>query len=190
MNKQEFLRKISGITKSTNELVNGAWVRIGESYGYENVISAIEAHFLDPDAGMFDPMPAHITRIIQGTATNLAMVAWQKVMGVIDKSSAANFVFDDPIIHMTIEAMGGWGAVCLWRIDELGFKSNEFVKQYETLSKQQIKPDYSRVMTSWGEGAKVETIPVGDRELCKLVFLGKFDQNGLIQPKNQQKITG
>jgi hypothetical protein len=44
--------------------------------------------------------------------------------------SYQSIVFDDPLIHAVIEAMGGWIELCAMQLDELPFKAREFQKRY------------------------------------------------------------
>ncbi len=145
MNDQNFIDFISEVFifygKNTTKFGLDVWIEIAKKYGENNVKSAVNAHVQNPDCGQFMPTPANIASMLSGTTKNRASLAWSKVMSVIDRCSAYNFCFDDPLIHLSIEAMGGWPAVCEWRIDEFGFKENEFSRHYETFSKMSVLPD-------------------------------------------------
>lgn len=42
----------------------------------------------------------------------------------------ASVVFDDPIIHVVIEEMGGWIRLCHTLLKDLPFRAHEFKKHY------------------------------------------------------------
>jgi len=148
------------------------WLSIGERYGFENVIGMVLKIRSNPDSNGFIIRVSEIERLLNGTKSNRASLAWSKLMAVIDRSTAYLFVFDDPLLHVTIDSIGGWEAVCSWRVDELGFKQNEFSKHYETAERLSAIPKYTPVFSL---GVMVsETIPVGDRSKCEKVYRLEF----------------
>lgn len=87
------------------------------------------------ESGSFPPKPADIIRMIDGTSSDRGMVAWSKVHeAILRVGSYRSLAFDDPIIHVVIEGMGGWPALCATPKDELPFRSNEFSKRYRALA--------------------------------------------------------
>jgi len=65
-----------------------------------------------------------------------AYVALNKLMNVIEDYGAyASVKFDDPVIHMVVQNMGGWVEVCKTEVTEWQrFKKNEFIKLYKIYS--------------------------------------------------------
>jgi hypothetical protein len=172
MNENQYTQFISDLYvdqgRELTKLASEEWLEIGGKYGFKAVFDIVKAIRQNPDHDGFLRVH-HVERAIQGTTKNKTSVAWSKVMSVIDRCSAYNFCFDDPLIHLSIEAMGGWPAVCEWRTEEFGFKENEFSRHYETFSKMSVLPDYPHILNISGND-RSPLIPVGDEELCKLVY--------------------
>lgn len=83
------------------------------------------------DSGTFPPKPADIIRMIDGTSADRGMQAWAKVLEAIQRVGGyRSLAFDDPIIHVVIEAMGGWSGLCVTPKDEMQFRAAEFAKRY------------------------------------------------------------
>jgi hypothetical protein len=102
-----------------------------ERFEWEDVKLAFEAHIPNPDCGQFFPKPADIVRWIEGSGETRALRAWSKVeQAIIQVGIYKSIAFDDPLIHIVIEEMGGWIRLCGVTFQELPFRANEFQKRY------------------------------------------------------------
>lgn len=102
-----------------------------ESFEFDAVKKAFQAHLSNPDTGQFMPKPADVMRYVNGSSQTRALQAWSKVAEAIRRvGSYASVVFDDPLIHVAIEEMGGWISLCQTLLKDLPFRANEFEKRY------------------------------------------------------------
>jgi hypothetical protein len=89
------------------------------------------------------PKVAEIREAIHGKAADKAVLA----MLTIEKATATgpynSIVFDDPYIHATIHALGGWENVCdiSTRPDEWKFFKKEIEKTYTAILDRPLTPD-------------------------------------------------
>lgn len=99
------------------------------------VRTAFNAHARDTDKGMFLPLPADIRRHCNGRSIDNAVTAWTKVEKAIKHSgSYYDVVFDDPLIHICIDKMGGWVKLSMTKSDQdLVFVAKEFKDTYRSL---------------------------------------------------------
>ncbi len=108
------------------------WWQACERYDFEQVSKALTAHALDPERGQFAPKPADLVRILQGTKTDRARLAWSKVMDSMQRVGAyQSVVFDDPIIHAVIEDLGGWGKCCRSDMEQISYLEHRFCDAYK-----------------------------------------------------------
>lgn len=100
-------------------------------YEFAAIKAALSAHALDPDVGQFMPKPADIVRHIDGGKDDRALKAWSRLEKAIRHHGAyESIVFDDPLIHVVANDMGGWIKLCATPGDEMPFRAAEFVKRY------------------------------------------------------------
>jgi hypothetical protein len=91
------------------------------------------------------PKPADIVRMIDGSNENQALTAWHKVLYAIQHIGAYESVkFDDPLIHLVINGMGGWTTLCRTNTKELHYRYAEFKERYAAYKHQKIEyyPDH------------------------------------------------
>ncbi len=102
-----------------------------EQFELAEVKAAFQAHLSNPDTGQFMPKPADVMRYVKGGTQTQALQAWSKVANAIRSVGGhASVVFDDPLIHVVIEEMGGWISLCQTLLKDLPFRANEFEKRY------------------------------------------------------------
>ncbi len=101
-------------------------------YDMPAVRRAFGAWIKNPDSGQFPPKPADIIRMIDGATGDRAMVVWSKVDKAIRMvGNYQSVAFDDPIIHLVIDEMGGWRKLAsIPSNKDLEFAGIEFVKRY------------------------------------------------------------
>lgn len=93
------------------------------------------AHTRNTDVGQFMPKPADIRRNCNGRSVDNATGAWSFVEKALRHSGGYyDVVFDDPLIHITIEKMGGWVKLCSTESEKnLVFVAKEFKDVYRAL---------------------------------------------------------
>ena len=100
-------------------------------FEWQEVKTAFQTHLTDPDSGQYFPKPADVVRHLRGNSETQALRAWGKVEEAIRNIGCyASVVFDDPIIHVVIEEMGGWIRLCHTFLKDLPFRAHEFKKHY------------------------------------------------------------
>jgi hypothetical protein len=137
--KKELLDVLKGVYnfygKDLSKFQIDVWVRACESFDVEQVSLACSTHLMDAEHGRFMPKPADIVRVLQGTNTDRALVAWGKVMDAAQRVGAYTSVcFDDGLIHAVIEDLGGWIELCRGDLDDLPFVQRRFCEAYRAYS--------------------------------------------------------
>ncbi len=126
----------------------GVWWQACESFDFEQVAKAITAHAMDPERGQFPPKPADLVRQLSGTATDRAMIAWGKVHDAMGRVGAySDVVFDDPVIHATVDDLGGWVKMCRTELSELSYLQHRFTESYRAYAGRGALSDYPRRLT-------------------------------------------
>lgn len=153
------------------------WWQACAPFDLEQVRKALTAHAMDPERGRFAPMPSDIIRVLQGTQTDRALVAWGKVHeGIKSAGAYASVVFDDPIIHAVVVDLGGWVAVCRSTVDELSHLQRRFCDSYRAYAR---RPDVAYPPKLIGESEATNThlgrasaspLLLGDAQACMRVF--------------------
>ena len=110
----------------SNFVLNVWWAGC-ERFDLDQVKKAMNAHATDPESGRFCPKLADIVKVLAGTSTDRAAIAWGKVHEAMGSVGAyTDVVFDDPAIHAVIEDLGGWPKVCRTELKEMGFLQHRF----------------------------------------------------------------
>lgn len=108
------------------------WVQTCQPFTVEQVSKALTAHVTDPDRGQYAPKVADIVRILAGTTTDRAELAWGKVLGAMSAVGAyRDVIFDDAAIHAAIEDLGGWVKICRGEISELSYLQHRFCQSHK-----------------------------------------------------------
>jgi len=114
----------------SDALISMYW-RGCQRWEYDQIAQAIDRLTYDAEAGKFPPKIGDLTRILEGTATDRAALAWGKVheaMGAV--GAYQDVAFDDPAIHAVIEDLGGWPKLCRTDLKELGFVQHRFTEAH------------------------------------------------------------
>lgn len=113
------------------------WLRGLSAYDLDQIQEAFDRHVSDPEVGQYLPKPADIYRHLQGTHGDRALVAWGKVFEAIQHVGAyQTVIFDDPVIHATIDDLGGWVQINQITNDELPFLQRRFTDTYRAYSRR------------------------------------------------------
>jgi hypothetical protein len=111
------------------------WWQAG--FEVEQVSKALSGHAMDAERGVYAPKVADVVRVLAGTMTDRAALAWGKVLGAMSAVSAySDVVFDDPAIHAAIEDLGGWVKVCRGETTELGYLQHQFCQLHKAYTGQ------------------------------------------------------
>ena len=137
--ESDFMALITDVLGFYNHAVSpfaiGVWWQACEPFSLEQVRLALSAHALDAERGQFAPRPADIVKALAGTQTDRSLVAWGKVNAAMQRVGAYESVaFDDPAIHVAIEDIGGWVAICRSDVDELPHLQRRFCASYRAAS--------------------------------------------------------
>jgi hypothetical protein len=164
-----------------SEFTLGVWMQACQPFALEQLQKSFTRHATDPDKGQFCPKVADIIRILQGTHTDRAALAWGKALEAMSAVGAyTDVVFDDPAIHAVIQDLGGWVKVCRTDIKELGFMQHRFCEAHRAYTGRGTF-DYPRKLMgdrSPDDMYERRGLPaprpalVGDPERAKLVYQG------------------
>lgn len=123
------------------------WWQGCQPFALEQVAKALTAHALDPERGQFAPKVADIVRVLAGTSTDRAAIAWGKVHEAVSAVGAyTDVVFDDPAIHAVIEDLGGWPKVCRTEMKDLSYLQHRFCESHRAYTGRG-KFEYPRRLT-------------------------------------------
>jgi hypothetical protein len=108
------------------------WWQACQPFDMEQVRKALTAHATDAERGQFAPKVADVVRILQGTTTDRAALAWGKVHEAMSAVGAyQDVVFDDPAIHAAVEDCGGWPKMCRTEVSELSYLQHRFCQAHK-----------------------------------------------------------
>lgn len=172
--------------KQTSTDVLDLYVRALSRYSTDDILRALEVHLLDPDVGQFAPKPADIVRRIQGSNTTAGARAWARVADAVRSvGSWRTVVFDDPLIHACIDAMGGWIKLCAMKEDEQPFRAKDFERLYIGYKQQGATPAYPKKLIGRAEAQNA----LDGRELDRPVMIGDASRAMLVYNAGGDKPT-
>lgn len=103
-----------------------------QRWNYEQVEKAVDRLTNDAEAGKFPPKIADLVRVLEGTHTDRALLAWGKALEAMSTVGAyQDVVFDDPAVHAAIEDLGGWPKVCRTDLKDLGYLQHRFCESHK-----------------------------------------------------------
>ena len=165
--------------QDTSPFALQVWWSACERFDFEQVSKALTQHAMDPDRGQFAPKPADMVRMLQGTSTDKAMLAWGKCLSAMERVGAyTDVVFDDPAIHAVVEDLGGWPKVCRGDLKDLSYLQHRFTEAHRAYTGRG-QFDYPRLLSGARDPDSVYQkhglpIPkpavVGDRERARQVY--------------------
>ena len=118
--------------QDVSEFTMRVWTQACQDYTLEQVSQALMAHATDAEKGQFAPKVSDLVRILAGTTTDRAVLAWGKLLGAMSAVGAySDVAFDDPAIHAAIEDCGGWIKCCRGEISELSYLQHRFCQSYK-----------------------------------------------------------
>lgn len=167
--------------QDASRFVLDIWWNACKPFDLQQVQKAMQRHATDPEHGQFAPKVADLVRILQGTTTDRAALAWGKVLEAMSSVGAyTDVVFDDPAIHAAADDMGGWPKMCRTDLKELSHLQHRFMQSYRAYT-ERGQFDYPRRLggdrspDSEYEKAGLK-LPrpalIGNAERAKLVYQG------------------
>lgn len=162
-----------------SEFVLHVWCEACKSFTLEEISKAFTAHITDAERGVYAPKVADLVRVLQGTTTDRAALAWGKVYGAMSAVGAySDVIFDEPAIHAAIEDNGGWIKMCRGEETEVSYLQHRFCLSYKAYVGRKDF-DYQRKLM--GDRSpdieySVKNLPlpkpaiVGDADLAMAVF--------------------
>lgn len=113
-------RPASGVLKVFAAALNG--------YEMKDISRALNVHVR---TSKFMPRPADLIEYLEGTADDRAQAAWQKVLTAQRRCSGyCSVAFDDPLIHYSIERLGGWTELSEMMKKDKPFRERDFIAWY------------------------------------------------------------
>lgn len=148
--RQEFAKLLADVMafyrQDLSTFASSVWWDAFVRFDLEQVRKAFTAHAMNPDSGQFAPKPADLIRVLEGTTTDRAAVAWGKALDAAQRVGAySDVVFDDPGIHAAIEDMGGWPKFCRSETKDLGYMQHRFCELHRAYTGRG-QFDYPRVL--------------------------------------------
>ncbi|MBH2008310.1 MAG: hypothetical protein I8H71_01285 [Xanthomonadaceae bacterium] len=157
------------------------WWMACEPFDLEQIQRAMQRHATDPERGQFAPKVADLVRILHGTATDRAALAWGKTLEAMQTVGAyTDVVFDDPAIHAVVEDLGGWPKLCRCDLKELSYMQHRFSESHRAYTGRGTF-DYPRRLVGDRSPDAMYTkrglpLPhpalIGEPQRCALVYQG------------------
>ena len=151
------------------------WFNVLHGYELAIVKAALAAHMRNPDNGQFLPLPADVVKLIEGGSDDVALMAWAKLDRALRSVGTwKTVVFDDPLIHYAVMALGGWIKLGTLTEEDWKFQRQPFITMYRG-ARQRESLDYPTKLLGISEmenGAKHTEPPmlVGDEAKCRQVL--------------------
>ncbi len=118
--------------KDTSSFMLDLWWQACQNFDLEQVKKALNTHAMDAERGVFAPKVADLVRVLQGTTTDRAALAWGKVLGAMGSVGAyQDVIFDDAAIHAAVMDCGGWTKMCRGDISELSYLQHRFCQSHK-----------------------------------------------------------
>lgn len=157
------------------------WVRACEPYSLVLVRKALTDHVRDPERGQFAPKVADVVRRLSGTRTDRSVVAWGVVYDAMGRVGAyQDVVFDDAIVHVVVNDMGGWAKLCRTEEKDLSYAQHRFMELYRSFAERGLQtwprmlPGDRAADTEFERKGLPPPAPVlvGDPSQCAEVYTG------------------
>lgn len=167
--------------KDASSFTLSLWWQACEGFDMEQVSKALSAHAMDAERGVYAPKVADVVRVLAGTTTDRAALAWGKVLGAMSAVGAySDVVFDDPAIHAAIEDLGGWVKVCRGETAELSYLQHRFCQSHKAYVgrgvfeyQRRLSGDRSPDADYLKKGLPVpKPAVVGDKAQARIVYAG------------------
>jgi len=157
------------------------WFKALQEFPIDSVAKSAFGYMKNPDTGRFKPKPADIIKMISGSTSDAACLAWTKVDKAVRMiGDYQTVVFDDPVVHKVITDMGGWIGFGDGSEDEWPFKAKDFQQRYRIYMSRGESKDAPSKLAGQHEHSQIkegydppEPILIGDKVKAKLVLENK-----------------
>ena len=166
--------------QSVSEFTLSVWWQACQPFEMEQVRKAISSHAVDPERGQFAPKVADIARILSGTKTDRAQIAWGKAFEAMQSVGAyKDVIFDDAAIHAAIDDLGGWPKVCRGESKDLSYLQHSFCESYRAYVGRESYDYPKQLMGDRSPDSEYEkkgltppkAVVIGDVTIAKNVFV-------------------
>ena len=122
-----------------------------------------------------------MVRILSGTHTDRAALAWGKTLEAMGSVGAyTDVIFDDPAIHAAIDDLGGWPKVCRTETKDLSYTQHRFCESHKAYTGRGTFDYPRRLMGDRSPDHEYEKkgieppkpAVIGDRDKARAVFRG------------------
>lgn len=137
-----------GKEKDFSDTAVSIWWQCCEHFDLVAVREAISKHVQNPDGGMWLPKPADVVRMLGGSTLDSALVAvhkFEKAVRLVGPHMTV--AFNDPLIHVVVDEMGGWVALNALTAKDWDFRRNEFLNRYRAYKHRREVPAYLPKLT-------------------------------------------
>lgn len=167
--------------QDVSRFVLDLWWGACKPFALAQISQALQRHATDPERGQFAPKVADLVRILAGTTTDRAALAWGKVheaMGAV--GAYTDVVFDEPAIHAAVEDLGGWPKMCRADLKDLSHLQHRFMQFYRAYVERGQFDYPKRLPGDRSPDSEYERMGlplprpavVGDRGQARLVYRG------------------
>lgn len=148
-------REFASVLKATMDVYNKdistdvikIWWMALNQYSIDQVKQGLSRYITSPDYGKYPPKPADVILLMTGTSQDAAFAAWSKVMDAVSRAGSYKSVcFDDPIIHLAIDDIGGWIGLGDSQEKDLPFIQKRFEQSYRNYKTRGDLPDHKRYL--------------------------------------------
>jgi hypothetical protein len=154
------------------------WLAVLSRFDLEQIDSAFKKYM---DTGERMVRPADIVKIIEGSAPDRSLAAWNKVTSAMrEVGDHRSICFDDPLIHAVVVDMGGWTMLCRTPDEKLHFVGTDFQKRYQqrfidtgptmVAAPRCLTGYIASVNRSQGYEVPEDVVLYGDEEMAEMVF--------------------
>ena len=160
------------------------WWLAMSHFPIEQIKVGLSKYITSPDYGKFPPKPADIIFMMEGSSQDAALTAWNKVLEAISRAGTYKSVcFDDPIIHLCIDDIGGWIGLGETEEKELPFVQKRFEQTYRNYKSRGEFPAHKRYLIGRSEAqnnlqgyVSDKPILIGDKALAQQTLEGGSDK--------------
>lgn len=132
--------------QDTSKFMLDTWWGACQNFEMEQIEVAMQRHATDAERGQFAPKVADMVRILAGTHTDRAQLAWGKTLEAMSSVGAyRDVVFDDPAIHAAVEDLGGWPKLCRGETKDLSYVQHAFCQAHKAYTGRGDFP-YTRLL--------------------------------------------
>lgn len=170
--------------QDTSDFAVDVWVDALSGYDINDIKQAFKTFTRTNENFRAHPYPADIIKLIDGSSSDKASLAWHKVdKAVRTIGGYESVVFDDPVIHVVIEEIGGWSFLNNQDEESFKFLANHFKTAYKGYALREELPTYQKHLVGISEqsnreyGRKIAPPKyVGDIEKARLVWRGGSEE--------------